>query len=173
MGEIQNTFPTLAPVVPRGWWHTFVKYSNQRQACFSDSTHVGGGFFDRWLYLSLQDSLKEVPVAMRFLFGAMTQECYGGALAQSLQKPEGEFLPMIFDGGVASVEGSGFAQLFQVTVAERAPADQTRLEFPQQLLARAEARHPDIIARHRHAASTKPGDQDAQPVLARFNRGKD
>ena len=109
---------------------------------------------------------------MRFIFGAMAQQRYGGALAQSLQKPEREFLAVIFDGWVASIDRVGFAQFFQVTTTELAPADQARLEFSQQLFARAEVRHPDMISRGGHAATTKPGYQDAQPVLARLHSGE-
>ena len=80
---------------------------------------------------------------------------------------------MIFDGRVASINRAGFAQLFQVTPTELAPADLARLEFPQQLFARAEIRHPDMISGRGHTATTKPGHQDAQPVLARLNSGGD
>jgi len=79
---------------------------------------------------------------------------------------------VIFDGWVASVYRVGFAQFFQVTTTELAPADQAGLEFSQQLFARAEVRHPDMISRRGHAATTKPGYQDAQAVLARFNGGE-
>jgi len=58
----------------------------------------------------LQNPLQEVPVAMRLIFGAMAQERHVSALAQSLQKPEREFLPVIFDGWVALIYWAGFSQ---------------------------------------------------------------
>ena len=123
--------------------------------------------------LSEQKPLKEVPVAMRFLFRAMAQQRHGRPFAQRLQKPEREFLAVIFDGCVASIHRVAFAQFFQVTTTELTPADRPRLEFSQQPFARAEVRHPDMISRRGHAPASKPGDQDAQPVFVRFNGGED
>ena len=64
------------------------------------------------LDLSLQNLLEEVSMAMSFLFGAMAQQRYVSARAQCLHKPEREFLPVIFDGSVASIQGVAFAQFF-------------------------------------------------------------
>jgi hypothetical protein len=46
-----------------------------------------------------------------------------------LQKPEREFLPVIFDGRVESIYAFAFAQFFQVKPTELASADLAQLKF--------------------------------------------
>ena len=107
---------------------------------------------------------------MLLLFRAMTQQSDRVGLGQLLEQAQREFLAVILDRSIFPVNRPTFEEFLAITSTEPAPADLAGLYRPQQLLARTEVRHPDIISGRGHAAPTKPRGQNAQSILARFNR---
>ena len=116
------------------------------------------------LDLSLEDLLQEVPVAMRFIFRAVTQESHRSLTGQVLEQAERELLPVVLDLLVAVIDSAVFAQLPQVEPAEFRPRDFSGENGLPQLFTRPEICHPDIVAIARHAAATTARGQYAQSI---------
>src|ERR1041384_2156149 len=123
--------------------------------------------------LSFQDRLQDMPVAMGFVFVAMAQQSHRLALGQLLEKSQGKLLPVVLDRPISLVNRSAFEQFLAVPAAELAPTHPARKHLVQRLLARSEVRHPHVVSGCGHPATTKPGREDSQSILARFNRRED
>ena len=119
---------------------------------------------------SLQDFLEHVPVAMRFILGAMAHQSHGLALGQFLEQAQREFLAEVLNDSVALINCPAFEQFLAVAATELAPTDYAGQHGAKERLARAEVRHPDIAAGGRHPAAAKAGGQNAQAILAALNR---
>jgi hypothetical protein len=84
-------------------------------------------------------------MAVWFILGAMAHERNGPALGQVLKEAKGEFLSVIFDLRVASVNSARFKQFFPVPSAELGPGNFSLLDGTQQSFTGAEVCHPDVI----------------------------
>ena len=110
---------------------------------------------------------------MRLVLGAMAHQSHRAALGELLEKPQREFLPMVLDGLVSPVYGSALEKFFPVAKTERAPTDPAGKELLQQLLARPEICHPDVVSGCGHAATPKSRGQDSQSILLRLDGRED
>ena len=111
-------------------------------------------------------------MAERRVLGAVTEKRHWLPLAQFLQQAKGELLSVIADRLVLRIEFGARQDLIEISLAERLPFDLAILERAQQLLARAETRHPDIEAILWNPAPTKARRQNPQTV-GLFNLGVD
>src|SRR5438477_6227028 len=97
---------------------------------------------------------------MRLVWGAMAHHSHGPAFRQFLKEAEGEFLPMVLDGAIAAVNRAAFKQFLPVTAIKLAPGYLFIQHRAQQLLAGTKVGHPNVVARGRHATSTKASGQN-------------
>ena len=111
-------------------------------------------------------------MAMRLIGTAMAQERDGHAFRQSLQQPKRKLLAMIFYRVVSLIDGAALDQFLPILPAELTPMNGPGLECPQQLFARAEVCHPDVILRPRQAAATKSRRQNPQAIFVGLDRRK-
>lgn len=84
-------------------------------------------------------------------------------------EPEGELLAVVLDCGVVRIDRGRREELGAVSSGEFPPRDLPRQRRLQQLLARTEVGHPDVVAIGRQAAPAKARGESPQPV-ARFDR---
>jgi hypothetical protein len=117
----------------------------------------------------LQNLPQHVPMATGFVLGAMTHHRHRAPLAKRLQQAQRELLPEVLDGLASLVNCPALEEFLAVAAAEFAPSDFAGLDGFQKLLARTEARHPDIIAGRGQASTAKPGGQDSQSIFPRFD----
>ena len=85
-----------------------------------------------------------MPVTMRLVFRAMTEQRHGLIFGQVLQEPQREFLPVILDSLVAAINRPVFPQFAAITAAEFRPGDFAGLKFLSQSLARSQVGHPNV-----------------------------
>ena len=109
-------------------------------------------------------------MAMLFLFRAMTQQRNRTLLRQFLEQAQGELLSVILDRAISLVHRPAFKKFLAIAASELAPADLVGQDRAQQLLAWTKIRHPDVVGGSRQTPAAKARRQDAQSILARFNR---
>ena len=101
----------------------------------------------RDLDFSLQNPLEDKAVALRCIFGAMTEESNITLFAEFLEQAQGKLLPVVLDQVISLVDAAAFLQLLAVAAAEFRPGDFAGLIIGTQALTRTEICHPDIILR--------------------------
>ncbi len=84
------------------------------------------------LNFPFQNLFQDVAMTIGLVLGAVAHERYRAAASEGLQKPQGPFLSMVLDGGVATVKHSGVAQFLEVTTPEFAPGDRVCLAGTKQ-----------------------------------------
>ena len=111
-------------------------------------------------------------MTVRLCLSAMAQQGDGSGFAKLLEQPQGEFLAVVFDGVIATVNGAFLEQFLPVTAAKLAPGDPAIFHRVQEVLARSEIGHPNIITRDRHAPATKASGENPQAVRGWLDLGK-
>jgi len=111
-----------------------------------------------------------MPVAMFLLFGAMAEQSDRSRPSKMLQEAQGEFLAVIANGAVSPVDRSRLEQFLAISPAELLPGNLFRQERPQQRLARADIRHPDVVSVLWQSATAKACGQHAQAIAGAGGR---
>src|SRR4051794_20804675 len=114
-----------------------------------------------------------MPVAMHFVFRAVTKESDCPFRGEVLEEAEGELLAMVLDVAIPLVDAAAFAQLLEVTPAILGPANCSGEEGIAQRFARAQVSHPDVVAILRQTTPASARGEDAEPVHAAFDRRMD
>jgi hypothetical protein len=114
-----------------------------------------------------------VPVAVKLILVAVTEQRHRPAFAKRLEKPQGELLAVVFDCRISLIDGSALAQLVAITAAEYGPSNFARLEFFEQGFAPTEIRHPNSVACLGQATASKARRQNSQSVFVPINRRMD
>ena len=70
---------------------------------------------------SFEHSLKRMPIAILLIFVAVANQRHVLPSPKLLEKPESEFLSMIFDTVVPLIDASSFAEFLTVKCAEPGP----------------------------------------------------
>lgn len=109
-------------------------------------------------------------MALKLIFGAMTHHRHWSSGGQLVQQAKRELLAVILDRLIPLVDRSAFEQLVAIPFAEPRPSDFPGLNTAQQLFARTEIRHPDVIKSVRKATSSKAAHQDPEPVTLPVDR---
>jgi hypothetical protein len=110
---------------------------------------------------------------MRFVFGAMAEQCHRPILGKMLQEPKSEFLAVIFDYLVAEIDRSALKQFFAISAAEFGPRDFPRQKVFPQLLARPQIGHPNIVSVFRQPPAPAARRENSQAVVLRIDFGLD
>jgi len=105
-------------------------------------------------------------VAALLVLGTVAKKGHVSPLSEPLDQAQGELLAMILDGLAPLVDRAVEKKLGPVLPGELRPGDRASLHAPKDPFARAEAGHPDIVARRRHAAAAESSHQNAQAVAA-------
>jgi len=102
---------------------------------------------------------------------ATSQQRQGLVLREMLQEAQSEFLTVVFDPLLATIDRATLAQFFAVPVAVFGPGDFSRQKFIPELLARPEICHPDIVVGHVNGqvGRWKAGAGPNRPPLMRLN----
>src|SRR5882672_6213688 len=109
---------------------------------------------------------QDMPVAPPLVLGAVAQKRHVLALREPLDQAQRELLAMILDGTAPLVDRAVEKKLGPVLLRERLPRDRAFLQRPKGPLARAEAGHPDVVARCGDASAAESGHENAQAVTA-------
>lgn len=101
-----------------------------------------------------------VPLLLR----ALAHQGNSFAFRKFCEQTQREFLAVIFDGAIATVNGSAFKQFHPVTTSKLRPGDSPGKKGARQGFAGPGIRHPHLVAGGRQVTTAKSGRENSQTI---------
>jgi len=70
-------------------------------------------------------------MAIGLILGTVAEEGHGGAFGELLQESQREFLSVVLDGRIATIDASGFTHFIAIAATELGPTDRARQNLSQ------------------------------------------